>query len=259
MANKASERHNERGIELALKGWEAEALCEFEKAIVHDPEFAPPYDNIANVYAERGQHLEALKLYIRALELAPDDSTIHYNFGCFLSNYASDMAIAAYRHAGQSASSFPEVHLNLGMSLMAGGHMGEAIEQLQIATQAAPNDAAASYELACALLQTGQFKEAVSEFRRATLKDPEQQAAWFQLGSCYLQQGFYTEANNALARALQLEPKDPFCLCELACLRHLQGQEKESQTLLEKGLKLDRPGVESRILKTPHLKILKRP
>ncbi|MEI6806952.1 MAG: tetratricopeptide repeat protein [Myxococcaceae bacterium] len=234
-----TEIHNERGIELATRGWSDEAILEFQKAIKLDPGYAPAHDNIANLYAEKGDYLKALQIYLRAIELDPESATVRYNFGCFISNYAAEIALSEYQLATQQESDFPEAHLNLGISLASQGRLLEAIEELQVASRQDPNDAQCSYELACVLLETGKFKEAVSQLRKAVKKDPNYQPAQLSLGACYLEQGFYTEASTALVKAVELEPNDPEALCQLAALRAAQDQKAESAVLFKQAMKLD--------------------
>jgi tetratricopeptide (TPR) repeat protein len=234
-----TERHNERGIELVNRGWLDEAMLEFQKAIALDPNYAPAHDNIANLYAEKGNYLKALQIYLKAIELEPDSATVRYNFGCFMSNYAAEIALSEYQLATQQESDFPEAHLNLGISLASQGRLLEAIEAFHVASQQDPNDAQCPYELACALLETGQVIEAISYFRKAVQKDPTYQPAWLSLGTCYLEQGFYTESNTALIKAVELEPNDPVALCQLAALRTAQGMKSESTALIQKARKLD--------------------
>src|SRR3989338_8840825 len=121
MANNEAERHNERGIELIARGWNVEAFLEFEKAIAKDPNYAPSHDNIANLYAERGDYLKALQIYLKAIELEPDSATVRYNFGCFISNYAVEIALSEYQLVIEQDAEFPEAHLNLGISLASQG------------------------------------------------------------------------------------------------------------------------------------------
>src|SRR5579864_7998082 len=94
-----SDEHNQRGIELADRGWLDEAIKEFKKAIELDPESAHAHDNLATVYAEKKLYREALREYMAALELEPDSATAHYNLACFLATHAKDMAIDQYKDA----------------------------------------------------------------------------------------------------------------------------------------------------------------
>lgn len=208
MALNKIEVYNERGLELSTLGWTEEAIGQFQKAIALDPNYAPAHDNIANLYAEKGDYLKALQIYLRAIELEPDSATVRYNFGCFMSNYGAEIALAEYQLATEQESDFPEAHLNLGISLAAQGRLSEAIEEFQVACQQDPDDAQCSYELACALLETGKVKDAILQLRKAVKKDPSYQPAWLSLGICYFKQGFPVEAKTALLKAIELDSSD---------------------------------------------------
>lgn len=215
MAVNQIEIHNERGIELANRGWKDEAIKQFQKAIALDPSYAPAHDNIASLYAEKGDYLRALQIYLKAIELEPDSATVRYNFGCFISNYAVEIALSEYQLAIEQDAEFPEAHLNLGISLASQGRIPEAIRELKTAEQQDPDDAQCPYELACIFAETGQPRKAIREFRKAIKKDPEYQPAWFNLGSCYFKQGFYSEAKAAFKKALELDPNNEEILSEL--------------------------------------------
>lgn len=221
MAVNKIEIHNERGIELATRGWTEEALKEFQKAILLDPDYAPAYDNIANLYAEKGDYLKALEIYIRAIKLDPDNPVLRYNFGCFVSDYAMEIASTEYKLAIEQDFDFPEAHLNLGISLASQGKISEAIKEFKTANQQNPDDPQSPYELALILMETGKYPEAVTQLRKAIKKDPEYQAAWLNLSSCYFKQGFYAEAQAALLKAIKLDPKDSVAQDRLASLRSI--------------------------------------
>lgn len=204
MSKNKTEIHNERGIELATKGWKQEALREFEKAIEADPNYAPAYDNIADLYAREGDYLSAMKIYLKAIELDPENAVTRYNFGCFISNHASAIALSEYQEAVAQDTDFPEAHLNLGLSLASHGRHSEAIEAIKFARDLEPNEAQYSYELACVLLEQGELREAIGEFRRTIKNNSEFRDAWISLAACYREQGLRSEAAAALNRARKL-------------------------------------------------------
>ena len=62
-----SDQYNARGIEAADRKWFDEAVRAFKKAIELDPESAHAHDNLATVYSEQGQFLDALREYLEAV------------------------------------------------------------------------------------------------------------------------------------------------------------------------------------------------
>jgi Tfp pilus assembly protein PilF len=191
------------GLKLLDRGWDLEAMAQFEKAIDKDPEFAPAYDNIANLYAEKGEHLKALGLYLRALEADSDDATIHYNFGCFLTNYGAELAKTAYETATLADDEFPEAHYQLGVTLASEGQWKAAAREFRIACEQDPENTEMRFELAKALLKLDRMQEAVSQLRKIVAIDESNSAAWFELGSCYFRQGLYSEARLAMEQAIR--------------------------------------------------------
>src|SRR6478735_5607058 len=101
-----SDEHNARGIELADRGWLDEAASEFKKAIKLDPKSAHAHDNLATIFAEKGQHMDAL-------QAEPDSPTVHHYLASFLAAHAQELAIAEYRKAIELEYEFPDAHLNL--------------------------------------------------------------------------------------------------------------------------------------------------
>src|SRR6187549_2665756 len=128
-----SDFHNQRGIELADRGWLDEAIREFKKAIDLDPESAHAHDNLATVYAEKKLFREALAEYLTAIRLEPDSATAHYNLACFLSTHASEMAVAEYKDAIELDPEYPDAHLNLGLTYADHGRIEEATKELTTA------------------------------------------------------------------------------------------------------------------------------
>ena len=92
-----SDFHNQRGIELADRGWLDESIREFKKAIELDAQSAHAHDNLATVYAEKGLLREALHEYLRAIDLEPQSPTAHYNLACFLATHGHDLAVREYK------------------------------------------------------------------------------------------------------------------------------------------------------------------
>ena len=78
-----SDACNQRGIELADKGWLEEAINEFDRAIQLDTGSYFARINRASVFLEQGRKLEALEDLLAAVRLAPDESSTHYHLGTF--------------------------------------------------------------------------------------------------------------------------------------------------------------------------------
>ena len=108
--------HNSRGINLAKRGWLDEAIKEFKSAIKNAPKSALGYDNLGNVYADKGDLFMAFFSYAKALQLEPENSVSLHNLGCFLSNHANLLAMKCFKQALNSDPELYEAHFNLGLA-----------------------------------------------------------------------------------------------------------------------------------------------
>jgi len=65
-----------------------------EKSIALNGKTAPLYARLAMVYKKRGKIDDSLKMYQRALEIAPDHANTHYNIAILYDIYLQDIARA---------------------------------------------------------------------------------------------------------------------------------------------------------------------
>ena len=162
-----SDVHNQRGIELADRGWLDESINEFKKAIELDPESAHAHDNIATVYAEKGELFEALRSYMHAIELEPLSPTAHHNLACFMATHGHEVALREYAKTIELEWDYPDVHLNLGLTLAERGMFAEALAEYEIALDQVPTDVVARHEMATVLMDMGRYAEAKTHLTAA--------------------------------------------------------------------------------------------
>ena len=213
-----SDTHNERGIELADRGWLDEAMREFRRAIELDPTSAHAHDNLAAVHAEKKQWREALREYLAALDLEPDSPAGHYNLASFVYGHGLEMAQSWLREALAVDPEYPDAHLTLGLVLADEGRTEEALAELEAAVRLAPQDAHARHELAALLMEEGDHRAAIGHLREVVRREPDAHEAHLDLGTCYAQKGFYAEAERAFLRAAELKPDDVVVRYDLAAL-----------------------------------------
>ncbi len=235
-----SDFHNQRGIELADRGWLDESIKEFQKAIDLDPDSAHAHDNLATVHAEKGNFLDALREYLRAIDLEPQSPTAHYYLACFIATHGHDLAVREYQQTLELEFAYPDAHLNLGLTLAERGRFDEALEEYKIALQLDPKDPAARHEMATVLMDLGKPAEAIPFLREVTKVDPKNLDAWVDLGNCYAIKGFYDEAGKALHKALELGSDDVMANYHMAALRAALDDEDGCYAALAQAAKTDR-------------------
>ena len=234
-----SDAHNSRGIELADRGWLDEAIKEFLRAIELDPGSAHAHDNLATVYSEKRRFREALQEYLTALQLEPDSATAHYNLACFLASHGQDMAVAEYGEAIQLDPEYPDAHLNLGLAYADQGKAAEAVKELEVAIGLEPKDPFPRHELAALLMDEGDYRAAIAQLKEVVRLEPENFEAQLDLGICFAQKGFYAEAERAYRRARELQPEDLLLDYNVAALYALWGKKREALEALRRAVARD--------------------
>jgi tetratricopeptide (TPR) repeat protein len=234
-----ADMHNERGIQLAEKGWLIEAIKEFKKAIAIDPHASQSFDNLGNAYSESGDFLNALSAYTNALKLEPDNPFALHNLGIFLSNHASKLASVCFKKALHIEPELFESRFHLGLCLAAEEKHDEAIGQFLWALKDAPDDMDIRLELALSYMELDKDKEAIGQFLLITKNESNNADAWFHLGSCFYKRKFFSEAENAINKSLTINPNNIEGILLLASLYTQKGHNKEARLLVKKANRMD--------------------
>jgi eukaryotic-like serine/threonine-protein kinase len=120
----------------------------------------------------------AVELLEKALELAPNDSTILSGYASALArlafydgDYAQRAHVAAEK-ALAAAPHLPEAHLAMGHALMQLGDMANAVRSLRQCLQRAPSNAEAHWVMGMILMETGPLDDAERSLEAAQSLDP---------------------------------------------------------------------------------------
>ncbi len=196
--------------------------------------------------ALQGRYQEAVPLYRRALEIAPDFAgaayfaEAHYNLGTlyFKLNQA-DKAGEELQQAIDLDPGLAEAHYNWALLLAARGRLGEAIEQYQKAIIASPDFIEARYDLGVAFGLRGQVEDAIEQYRKAIEINPDYADAHGNLANLLLAQGRLDEAVQEYQRTLKLVPNSAQAHFRFG--QALQKQKKYAAAMAEyqKTLELD--------------------
>ncbi len=151
----------------------------------------------------------AVEAFTQCLKLQPEDARAEYNLGLAYEHLDQpEKAAAAYRTAiawQQNAGiRDPQPYLDLGELLLAQRHPEQALDPLEKAALAGPDNALAQQELGLAYEALGRFVEAVAPLRRAADLAPNSEQPHFILGRVLRRLGRGDEAKAEFAAVSRL-------------------------------------------------------
>ncbi len=186
-----------------------------------DPNDYRSHTDLAARYLTLGQVGLTRQHLDRALALAPDHPTAHFNLGSLLvAEGDTEGAIDAFREAITLRPEYAAAHNNLGALLAAAGNLNDAIVYYRLALQFGSRDASAHYNLANALLATGgSIDEAIGHFREALTLTPDDPDVHTNLARALVATNDLAGGVTHYRRALDLNPRIPLALVGLAWLR----------------------------------------
>jgi tetratricopeptide (TPR) repeat protein len=266
---------NISGDKLYSHGDLTEAVREYEKALILDPDNINALNSLGVCYANLGQLEQAVQSFHRVLTLSPDDFMASFNLGFALTrlerkeeaiqtweslaqknNTHFDLAyhlgrlyreernnLLAY-HWFKQAEESPDkkgfIYRVLGESEESLGKGKEAIAWYKKALKNNPQNAFCLSRLGSLYLQQGEsLKVALSLCQQATRIEPAKGAFWMNLGKALLMNDFPQRAVEALQQALERggPSRDVYRLLGLS-FRDLN-KHKEAQACFIEALKQD--------------------
>ena len=253
LAGLEQEQGDSEAARKVLESWQPVALAWRETAAAEDNmdgvvEAETIETNLLSIYLEDGQILEesglmaeAVDLYERAYELAPDrDELLPRIVGAYLASgdvftarvtarmarqdhpdkagawlatarvHEADQdlekAVVAYKRAYDIAPETPGLRLKVGNLFMKLGRGSEGRPYLVEAIKAPGTPTEVVYNYAVSLMREKKFSAATAPLKRVTQEAPEFAGGWQALAQCYRARKQYSSAVDAYRRALELQP-----------------------------------------------------
>jgi type IV pilus assembly protein PilF len=144
------------------------AIDELNTAVKLDPGYAQAYNIFGLVYSVLGEDAKAQQNFGRALELAPNDSDIHHNWGWYLCQHKREREALVQFETAVSNPLYrtPEIALvNAGRCAQSIGEVRAAEGYFRRALTAQPGNALASYGLALLAYKEAHYDDARSWMR----------------------------------------------------------------------------------------------
>lgn len=202
-----------------------DALPALRRAMQLLPQDAELAANLGALLAARGQWGEACAAYEQALRLQPGLAGAHNNLGnALLALQQPARALGAFDTALRLQPGLVAALGNRARALLALGRPGEAAQAFVAAVAAQPADATLREHAATALDAAGRRDDALAQLRVALQLAPQRVDAWFLLGEWLQQRGDEAGAAQAWEQVLAREAGHAEAACNLARLRPARGE-----------------------------------
>jgi tetratricopeptide (TPR) repeat protein len=198
------------------------AAAEYQK---HVPKQAKKeFDRGVKADAE-GERDEAVRHYLKALEIAPEYYPAHNNLG---SEYLAKADFAAARKEFEQVIHFNQgdaaAYFNLGNACMLMGQMGDAQQYMEEGMRREPNSALGHFLLGSLQMRLGKSAEAETLLRDAIRLDPSMAQARLQLVNLLLKRGRNNDAVTELRAFVAAFPDNASTPKAKQLLQKLKGE-----------------------------------
>jgi TolB-like protein/DNA-binding winged helix-turn-helix (wHTH) protein/Tfp pilus assembly protein PilF len=217
----------------------AKAIEYFEEAIRDDPNSAPAYAGLADVYTVISEyksvpahesHVKARAAARRAVELDDSLAEAHTELANLAGNEDYDWPGAEweFRRAIELNPGNATAHSFRAMNLMSMGRWREASAEMERARELDPLSIIINANIGLVYYYSGEPDRAIEAERKALELDPNTAFIYEYLGLAYLQKGMYREAISHLQKAMDLSKGFPLPQAELAYVYAAEGNHAQA-------------------------------
>jgi serine/threonine-protein kinase len=208
-----------------------------EKALGLDPLDPVAHRGMADLRQQQNRIGEAFELYLRAVELEPDNWNAHNSLGVhYYRTGEYQKAEKAFLKSAELAPDSFLVHQNLTGVYFRQGEYDRAAAQVQKALQIRPDPTQYS-NLGTLLFYQGRYQESMEAMKRAVELEPRDYLLWANLADAYRQvpgkkqemMDAYFQAIQLLTAAIQRKPGDLLMQSRLGVYLASAGRLKEAE------------------------------
>jgi len=193
--------------ELAALEKEGEELA--EKLIREFPNSEEPLVLMGDLYRRRGNSVEAVRFWEKALQVNPKRDDIYNNIGRLaFEKEEYEKAITSWKKALEINPEVFGLRDSLARAFLALGQYSEAIEELEKEIKVSPQSALSNYLLGRAYLQQKEYDKAKTHYETVIELQPNHTQAHYGLSSVYAKLKQADKAKEYLALFKQLKAKD---------------------------------------------------
>lgn len=178
-----------------------------DEILVIDPRNTLVIQRLAMLHAQNSDHLKALELYQKLVELHPENLEARLLLGIeYAETHHFQSAVECFLFCIANSPPNALFHKLCGITLSDGGNHREALNQLTIANRIAPEDEETLVRLGIELIHFLNMGEAEIHLLHALDLNPNSALAYNNLGRVYKFQGKIEEAIETFRKALALQP-----------------------------------------------------
>jgi tetratricopeptide (TPR) repeat protein len=230
---KLKRQYVESGDKFVAEEKYSDAVIQYRNAVVLDSNFGEARFKLADAYSHTNDVVNALREYVRAADLMPENVEAQLRAGNGLlatGQYpeAKARAIAALSKEPKNVRGL----VLLGNAMAGMKDIDGAISQVKEAIEADPRETLAYENLGGLQLAKGDRSAAENTFKRAVELAPKSESAHLALANYYWAAGALPDAERHLKTALELEPKSVVATRALAVFYSLANRPDEAEKYL---------------------------
>ncbi|MBF0490406.1 MAG: tetratricopeptide repeat protein [Candidatus Omnitrophica bacterium] len=180
--------------------WKNESSL-WEDIVAKSPNKSRPHNNLALSYDLKGDYVNALKEYQKAVELYPNDAQTYYNMGVVYGKMQNiNQALVEYNKAIQVDPNYADAYCNRGTIYSSFGKFSQAITDYSKAIVLTPKRAVLYINRGNSYNLNGNLERAIEDYNKVIELDPNYAAAYDNLAVTYYQLKRYDQALEYLSK-----------------------------------------------------------
>ncbi|WP_019498103.1 tetratricopeptide repeat protein [Pseudanabaena sp. PCC 6802] len=195
-------------LHAARQQW-PQAVTAFQTAIKIDPQFAPAYRHLAEIWMQLGKWNEGAEYWYRAFQLEPGWATAreYLNLGNMLLQQGKlEKTVNSYQRAIQVDPDLWQAHHNLGEIATSQQDWENAIASYDRAVKANPKSAASYGGMGKVFSAQGNYEKAISSYRQAISVDVNYLPAYDGMGEIFAAQEDWEAAIDCYQEIVEQYP-----------------------------------------------------
>jgi len=228
-----------KGFEYGQKDRYQEAIEEYKKAILMDPNHSSARFNLGLAYYKIGKYKKAIPEYEKLIEHEPLNSDAYFNLALvYYTMNRYDEAIRKYKKSIECNPNKADAYYNLGLAYFKNKQLKEAIIEYKKAIEIEPENEKTHYNLGIVYYDLGEFKKAVISYKEAIRIKPGYKSALYNLGLVYQKQNEFNEAIKVYEKVVEINPNSGNAHYDLGLVYEKEGNIEKAIYHLKRAEKL---------------------